>query len=164
MLSFSPFKTWRQLSDLALSPEEEEHVLRALVRMARRLSSLGIGHNIDSTELRYRIGEAVWQSVPCYIGWHHVRIKVDGTVLPCQPCSLSMGNLNEQSLQTIWNGRALKDFRQQAVTRKGLAELGEHCDCGFCCYLEHNRRIHKLFRLISPLTRPPGRRRDGRIQ
>ena len=137
---------------------------RALDRMAGQLRSKGIKHNIEATLLRYQIGEAVWRSVPCYIGWHHIRIKVDGTVLPCQPCSLSMGNLNEQSLREIWNGQALEDFRQQAVTRRGLAELGEYCDCGFCCYLEHNWRVHRQFRLFAPLAARPGRQRKERVQ
>ena len=153
MLSFSPFETRRrEFSELALSPSEERQVRSTLSRMRGRMNAIGIRHNIDSTLLRYRIGEAVWHRVPCYIGWHHVRIRVDGTVLPCAPCDLPIGNLNEQSLREIWNSPALEDFRQQTVTRQGLEELGEHCDCGFCCHLENNWRIHRAFRWAAPLV------------
>jgi hypothetical protein len=49
--------------------------------MKKRLNSLSMEHNIGETLLRYRIGEAVWNKLPCYVGWLHARIKVDGMVL-----------------------------------------------------------------------------------
>jgi MoaA/NifB/PqqE/SkfB family radical SAM enzyme len=150
-LSFSPLKTWRgQLASFALSPDEEKLLEPALSRMKRRLSSLSIKHNIDHTLLRYRIGEAVWQELPCYIAWLHARIKVDGTVLPCEPCGLPMGRLEENTFQEIWNGPAYRNFRRQALTREGLGRLGEHCDCGFCCHVEDNLRVDRIFRWVSP--------------
>ena len=151
-LSFSPFKTRRgRLSALALSPHEERHICKKLGQMRERLDGMGMRHNIDSTLLRYRIGELVWQRLPCYIGWHQVRIKVDGTVQPCSPCDLPVGNLNEQSLQEVWNGEALKAFREQTCTREGLMAFSDVCDCGFCCHLEDNWRVHKLMRWVKPL-------------
>jgi len=158
MLSFSPFKTRRgELSSMALSPDEESQVRHTLSRMAGRLNSLGIKHNIDKTLIRYQIGEAVWQELACYMGWLHVRIKVDGTVFPCNPCDLPMGNLNQHSLHEIWNGSALQDFRQKVLTHKGLVELGGHCDCGFCCHVMDNRRVHQVFRWLGPLSARSGR-------
>lgn len=162
-LSLSPLKAWRgRLASFALSSSEEEFLRLTLARMRQRLKSLSIDHNIDQTLLRYGIGEAVWQELPCYIGWFHARIKVDGTVLPCEPCELSMGNLEERRFGEIWNGSAYRKFRQQTITREGLDFMGNHCACGFCCHVEDNLRVHRIFRWFSLFGLGKGGQRSGR--
>ena len=149
MLSFSPFKTRRgELASLSLSPDQERLLGLTLHRMKEKLDSLSITHNIDQTLLRYKIGEAVWQKLPCYIGWLHARVKVDGTVLPCNPCDLPMGNLKEKRLGAIWNDHLYRDFRKRTRTRQDLITMGSDCDCGFCCHVEDNVRVHRIFRWV----------------
>lgn len=151
ILTFSPLKTRKgELAREALATDEERQVVLTLSRIEGRLNSLSIKHNINETLLRYRIGEAVWQKLPCYIAWLHVRIKVDGTVLPCNPCELSIGNLNENSLPEIWNSLAMKNFRRQVLSRQGLAEMTLHCDCGYCCHTLDNWRMDRVFQWLSP--------------
>jgi len=94
-LSFSPFKTpGHQLSSHLLSVDETRQVCSSLLRMKRRLESLGISHNIDAALLRYRIGGAVWERFPCYIGWFHARIRHDGAVFPCVAYTAPLGSLH----------------------------------------------------------------------
>jgi len=151
-LSFSPFKTRRQaLDSFALTPDEEERLIFTLKQMKGRLDSLAMGNNIDQTLLRYKIGEAVWEKLPCYIAWLQARVKVDGSVLPCNPCDLVMGNVREAGLKAIWNAAGFRNFRRQTMTREGLRRMAEHCDCGFCCHVEDNVRVHRFFRWFSPL-------------
>lgn len=151
-LSFSPFKSRRgKLASAALSLDEEKFLCLSLDRMKKRLDSLPINHNIDQTLLRYEIGEEVRETLPCYIGWLHARIKVDGTVFSCNPCDLPMGNLNENRFQEIWNTSTYRHFRRKTLTRKGLASMSKHCDCGYCCHVEDNLRVHRLFRWFAPL-------------
>jgi MoaA/NifB/PqqE/SkfB family radical SAM enzyme len=151
ILTFSPLKIRRgELAGEALATDEERQVVLTLSRIERELNSLSIKHNIKEMLLRYRIGEAVWQKLPCYIAWLHVRIKVDGTVLPCNPCELPIGNLNENSLPGIWNSLAMKNFRRQVLLRQGLAEMTIHCDCGYCCHTLDNWRTDRVFRWLSP--------------
>ena len=157
-VSFSPFRTRRrELVSLALSPDEENSVRISLLRIKKRLNSLSINHNIDVTLQRYRIGESVWQKLPCYIGWFHIRLKVDGTILLCDSCDFVTGNLKEDRLSEIWNNQAIRVFRRQTFTRKGLEAMGEHCECGFCCYIGDNMRIHQLIKWFLPFL-PYGRR------
>ena len=152
-LSFSPFRTRRrELVSLALSPDEEISVRLSLFRIKKRLNSLSIGHNIKTTLLRYKISESVWKKLPCYIGWFHVRLKVDGTILLCDSCDLIMGNLKEDTLSEIWNNPAIRTFRRQTFTCKGLEAMSEHCDCGFCCYIGDNTRIHRLIKWFLPFA------------
>jgi MoaA/NifB/PqqE/SkfB family radical SAM enzyme len=154
-LSLSPLKSLQgRLSSFTLSPDEEKLLHFSLTRIRKQLDSLSINHNIDQTLLRYRIGEAVWKKLPCYVAWLHARIKVDGTVIPCNnPCNLSMGNLKENRFHEIWNGSAYRTFRRKTLTRRDLTLMGKYCDCGFCCHVEDNMRVHRLFRWPSPFVR-----------
>jgi MoaA/NifB/PqqE/SkfB family radical SAM enzyme len=154
-LSFSPFFSyWGRLDPYALSPEEEKSLCFSLLKMKKRLNSLAMRLNIGETLLRYRIGEAVWNKFPCYVGWLHACIKVDGTVLPCGPWNQPLGHLKENRFQEIWNGPDYRAFRQQTLTREGLAYIAKVCDCGFCCLTKDNDRVHRSFRFFSPfLTR-----------
>jgi MoaA/NifB/PqqE/SkfB family radical SAM enzyme len=139
-----------ELAEYALTPEEEKFLCHSLIQIKKRLNSLPMKHNIDETLRRYRIGEAVWDKFPCYVAWFHTRIKVDGTVFPCGQCNLPLGSLLENSFREIWNGPAYRIFRRQALTRKGLASLSQHCHCEFCCFVEDNARVHGFFRWLSP--------------
>jgi MoaA/NifB/PqqE/SkfB family radical SAM enzyme len=152
-ISFSAFfPSQGELTSLALSPEEEKFVFLSLNNAKNRLNSLSINHNINYILLRYRIGEAVWNKLPCYIAWIHAQIKVDGTVFPCCRCDLPLGNLKENSFHKIWNGSAYRIFRRKMLTRKGLTSVGRHCNCSFCSFVGDNMRVHRLFKWISPIV------------
>jgi MoaA/NifB/PqqE/SkfB family radical SAM enzyme len=151
-LSFSPLKSWRgALDTYALSSDETKNAIVTLDQVGRRLEGLGIKHNIAETIIRYKKGEAVWRSLPCYMGWLNARIKVDGTVLPCASCYLTLGNISETRFSDIWNGNAYKSFRRNARTCEGLSKMHHVCDCGFCCHVEQNMKVHRLFKWFSPL-------------
>jgi radical SAM protein with 4Fe4S-binding SPASM domain len=153
VLTFSPLKCWwGSMASLSLSQDEEKLLLRSLIQMEKRLNSIPLKHNIGNTILRYKIGYAVWQKMPCYIAWLHARVRVNGNVLPCHRCTLIMGNLNEESLQEIWNNSAIRVFRRKTITHKGLASIGENCDCNFCGFIHDNMHVHRLFKWLSPLT------------
>ncbi len=150
-LTFSPIQTWRgQLQELALDKEEETALRSSLVQVGKQLDSFSIDHNVDNVLLRYGIGEAVWEKLPCYIGWIWSRVKPDGTVVPCNTCDLVMGDLKEKRFRDIWNDSAYRAFRRKAMTREGLESMSEYCDCGFCCNVWDSARVHKFFRWFSP--------------
>jgi len=150
-ISLSPLLSHRgELARYALSPEEEKSLSLSLLRIKKRLNSLGMKDNIDETLLRYRIGEAVWNKFPCYIGWLHAHIKTDGTVLPCSPWNKPLGHLEEGRFEKIWNGSGYSAFRRKTHTRDGLASITKECDCGFCCLVRDNIRVHRLFRFLTP--------------
>lgn len=153
-VSFSPFKTRRKvLASLALSMDEEKHIKSALRQIQEKLRTLSLSSNIDQTLIRYNIGESVWEKLPCYIGWVHMRIKVDGTVFACNTCSTPVGSLIKNTLEEIWNGWAMRDFRRQTITREGLRRMSEDCDCGFCCHTIENLRVHRIFKWCLPVRR-----------
>ena len=153
-VTFSPFNDfWGALAAYGLTADQEQLARRSLLRAREQLDSLSMTHNIDDVLFRYEVGAAVWQKLPCYVPWFHVRITVDGAVLPCGRCKLGFGNLNENSFQDIWNGPAIRAFRRRTLTRKGLEAMVKDCNCGFCCYVGDNMRIHRLFGGLSPFVR-----------
>ncbi len=152
-VSFSPLKTRRGgLLSASLHPDEEKEVLSSLSRLETKVNALGFKHNIRDTLRRYEVGEAVWRTFPCCVGFLMTRVKVDGTIVPCNPCNVTMGNLIESSFREIWNNDAYKVFRRQTSTRQGLASMETDCDCGYCCYLNDNWRVHRIFKWIAPLS------------
>jgi radical SAM protein with 4Fe4S-binding SPASM domain len=155
-VSFAPFCTWGGAFDSSsLSPDEEQSLLLSLKETERRINSVGLEHNIGQTLMRYRIGKQIWQNVPCYIGWTHARIKIDGSVYPCGHCKMLMGNIESNSFREIWSGVPYRNFRNQASTRQGLASLSRQCNCEYCCFLNDNLRVHRLFKWVSPFARHP---------
>ena len=160
-LSLSPFRTRRgRFAAGALSADEERSFCLALEQMKKRLKAAFINPGIDQILRRFRLGAPVWEKLPCYIGWLHAYLKVDGTVLPCGDCNLVMGNLYDNSFQEIWNGSAFRAFRRQTLTRSGLRALSQHCDCAFCCHVLDNARVHRFFRWVAPFG-PAGRSKQG---
>jgi len=140
------------VSSYKLSAGEEEELFASLSRMKRRLRERSMHENIDVALELYRIGEAVWDRLPCYVGWVHSRVRIDGTVFPCGRCDVPMGDLREMSFQGIWNGEAYRGFRNRVSSRRGLAGMQDHCVCGYCCHIRNSLRIHRVFRWIAPLA------------
>ena len=135
-------------SEFTFPPAEKGSLFLSLKRLKKQLKSLSVNHNIDYTLQRYRIGEAVWEKLPCYIGWYHARIRVDGRVLPCFWYDISMGNLNETTFYEICKGLSYRMFRKEVKTREGLTRVSAHCDCRFCSHVVNNKRIHNIVRWI----------------
>ena len=152
-IQFCPMINWGKMLDYcALSEEQQTCLCHELAQLKKQMVTAGLIHNIDRVLRRYQIGEAVWEKIPCYVGWFQSRIKVDGTVVTCPACNLLMGSLNDNTLGEIWEGSPYRSFRRQTMTREGVEELalGHDCDCGFCCHADINSRIHRFFKCFSP--------------
>lgn len=148
-VTFSIFRDWKgEFASLALSAEETGDVCRRLRVAQKNLAAFSIAHNIDEVLLRYELGEYAWFRLPCYIGWLHARIKTDGTVLHCNSCNISMGNLNESSFEKIWNGPNYRRFRKLRSSYDGGKFYRDYCYCGWCCFAKQNARVHQVFKWV----------------
>lgn len=140
------------VSSYKLSAEEEGVVCASLGRIKSALYKRGMHNNINVALQLYGIGENVWDALPCYVGWVHSRVRVDGTVYPCGRCDLPLGNLSERSFSRIWSGESYRRFRRASSTRKGLEGMSDRCVCGYCCHIRNSIQVHRLFRWIAPFT------------
>ncbi len=152
-VAFDTYRDWGEFTSAALSAQDIRTLCQDLEKAKAGLESLSLGHNVDQVLLQYRLGQSAQPETPCYAGWFYTRMRVDGTIVPCPPCALNMGNLSEAPFSTIWNGAAYRSFRRKASTRKGLASLSGDCDCQYCCHARDNLRVHRLFKRLAPLSR-----------
>ncbi|RKZ49139.1 MAG: hypothetical protein DRR16_04355 [Candidatus Parabeggiatoa sp. nov. 3] len=153
-LSFAPmFNFFRETLNLTFSVDENKLMYHSLVHAKKRLDACFMQHNIGNLLTRFKIGENVWEKLPCYIAWIHAKIRADGTVLPCCRCDLELGNLNLTSFQNFWNSSTIHAFRNKVATRKRLMTLD--CDCRFCWHVPDNIRIHRVLKWLSPFQKKP---------
>ena len=153
-VTFTPFRHWRgEFSSATLSGGEIDEVCRDLAQSRGLIESLGMSHNLDEAALRFRLGEAFWKDLPCYISWFHSQIAVDGKVLPCGACPIPLGSLQDSSFEDIWNGPQYRAFRARSMETQGWALEEETCDCSYCCFARLNARVHRYFRWLAPLVR-----------
>ncbi len=150
---FDVYQHWGEFTSDALSTEEINTVCKKLTSIRTVLKSLSLTHNIDEILLRYSLGETAWQKLPCYVGWFHTRIAVDGSVIPCSSCTIPLGNLTESSMEEIWNGPEYRKFRKNMLVPGGTASLSSYCHCGWCCRAKSNFRVHRFFKWVAPFLR-----------
>ncbi len=141
-----------QLDEYSLSPEQEDVCLKSLAKVRPRMERLGISHNIDLLNLRFKRGKRVWEQAACFTPWYRLRALVDGTVNICRGCNNAFGHLDEQSLSEIWNGASLRAFRRRVSTREGLACVAKKNDCYACCFFGDNLRVESIYRWIRPFV------------
>jgi len=149
------------------SPDQIRHLLTAaelgsvateLEEIRNLADRLGISHNTGDFYRLLRRGKTAWRSRPCYIGWLHLNIHVDGTVTPCHWCPAPIGHLGRESLVEIWNGPALQEFRRHSLTPGRWLALSPDCCCDWCCVDRDLHRVHRIFRWFLPLARRNARR------
>ncbi len=152
-VAFDYYRDWDEFTSAALSEQETQALCKDLERAKVRLEELALGHNVEQILLQYRLRQVDQPETPCYVGWYYSRMRLDGTIVPCPPCALPMGSLKEAAFEAIWNGASYRSFRRNASTRQGLASLGQHCDCKWCCHARDNFRVHSRFKWLTPFSR-----------
>ena len=90
--------------------------------------------------------------IPCYIGWHFIRVLPNGDVAPCcRGVDKPMGNLLERRFSEIWRSPAYDDFRAKALTLPKSDPYFAPIACYKCCdNLMHNRELHRRLARLSP--------------
>jgi radical SAM protein with 4Fe4S-binding SPASM domain len=142
----------KAVGSLMLDKDEIRRVDDDLKQVETRLNELHMAHNIDRVRFRYQIGKDVLDRVPCYIPWFHVRVRLNGHVLPCVRCApaIDFGNVHTHSFKEIWNGKASRAFRQLTMKRDAASAMMKTCDCRYCCFVCDNMRVHRGFRFFRP--------------
>jgi radical SAM protein with 4Fe4S-binding SPASM domain len=155
-VSFSPLKPLLPRDqEHMLSPAQEQELRPLLVEVGRKARAAGLEHNIKEVLFRFAIGRAVWEKLPCYIGWTNTRIRVNGDVVPCDTCNWVMGNINRQPLRDIWNGPEYREFRRLGRRLGGIGAGGRACICDFCCHILGHARIHRVLKWVPGADKTP---------
>ena len=106
------------------------------------------------TATGYYDREAV-DEIPCYIGWHFIRVLPNGDVAPCcRGVDKPMGNLLERRFSEIWHSPTYDEFRHKALTLKKSDPYFAPIGCYKCCdNLMHNRELHRRLNALAPQER-----------
>jgi radical SAM protein with 4Fe4S-binding SPASM domain len=146
-LSFAPLRpVLGPHHERGLSQDEESNLLPILRQIHDRATALELSTNVPEAIARLRIGEDVWQSVPCYLGWVSMRIRANGDVVACGTCREPLGNVRTASLSEIWNGAGYQRFRYIARNRDEFVRANPSCECGYCSYVLTNARLHRYLK------------------
>jgi len=149
---FHPFIAWNShVSEEELAPEQIRRLCGDLIRVQKRMASLALYSNVDAALLHYRLGKSAYTSIPCYTGWYQARIRVDGAVMPCVRCHETLGDLSDSSFESIWNGEQYRLFRRKCSGREGEHFPKQRRFCEWCCTLQDNYRVHRLFKWVPAL-------------
>lgn len=73
----------------------------------------------------------------CWRMWHSNVITWDGRVVPCcfdKDAKYVMGNLNEENLHDIWQGKKYKAFRKQLLQNRSQIDICKNCTEGAKIY------------------------------
>lgn len=70
---------------------------------------------------------------PCYIPWNRLSIQPNGDVYPCPVAYQKVGNMFEESLEEIWRGDQLANFRGGVNNIETMNE-----DCRNCMHCRHH--------------------------
>jgi radical SAM protein with 4Fe4S-binding SPASM domain len=93
-----------------------------------------------------QMGERVTKMLDvCFLPFNNLNINVFGNVSPCifdYKENIVFGNINQESLVDIWNGKKINEFRLMHLKR----ERSRHEDCSICewlsigaCCIDENR-------------------------
>jgi radical SAM protein with 4Fe4S-binding SPASM domain len=69
----------------------------------------------------------------CLRLWLNPIVTWDGKVLPCcfdKDVEFVMGDLNNESFRSIWNGRDYLEFRRKILTGRDKIEICRNCTSG----------------------------------
>jgi radical SAM protein with 4Fe4S-binding SPASM domain len=88
---------------------------------------------------RYELGEDGKYSIKnkllnhCWKMWHSCVITWDGKVVPCcfdKDAHYSLGELNHDSFEAVWNSQSYVDFRQTLINSRSQIEMCKNCTEG----------------------------------
>ena len=115
ILSPVPTGSWIGRDDIMLSSKE----LQYLIEFHKKHNRSGDGPciatfaHIESPEM-----------FGCNAGYHHLFIDATGEVCPCDLTPLSFGNINDDSLETIWN--SMEDYFPRPRLSCLMGEIGQN--------------------------------------
>ena len=100
----------------------------------------------------------------CSCPWDWVLVTADGEIRPCCYAKHEAGNLNEQSLEEIWNGRTMLEVRH-FIEQNQLHSMCRHASCRYAQAKEGKKaRPHEVKDCRYAFFDVAVRRRGGELE
>jgi MoaA/NifB/PqqE/SkfB family radical SAM enzyme len=134
------------------SQQERAELMKELKQYKTVLEQKSLGHTMTHDIEKLAAGPESWLFSPCLVCWFHMRILGNGDIVPCCRSSYRLGNITEHSLEEIWDGPIIKEFRQRAAAPDGHEWLKEHgTDCHDCPHIVEMKKLHQWMRVINKI-------------
>ncbi len=115
-ISYRPIDIFQQTSKYALSPGDKERLAGQFLSAGRLARDSGITTNIDSFYQLLELRASGTIPSPCFAGWLFPFVLANGDVTYCCVSRQVLGNLAEQSFESIWFDPARRALNDAAVT------------------------------------------------
>lgn len=89
----------------------------------------------------------LYSKIPCRIGYTYSRIEVSGIVKPCCVSRHSVGDLNNNSFEKIWNGASMLTFRNKLGRIRQEKFHQKDPQWAFCQHCSHTTANKMFFEL-----------------
>lgn len=93
-------------------------------------SQVGGIKELSKSEFGYFKERHTKYRIPCYYLWHSLVVLSDGRVVPCcreYDAKIVLGDIKNQSLGDIWNGKSLQRLRREHLEGKFNNDVCDHC-------------------------------------
>ena len=153
---FIPWGRGRERIEEVLNKEEWKELIKALLDFFS-IEEENSFFPYQAFQISFNGEEPELLGAPCVIGRDGICIMPDGTVFPCRRFPISIGNLLNNSLKTIWEESDLLENLRRKENLKGKCGRCEIKDCRGCRslalsltgdYLEEDS--HCWYSLLSP--------------
>jgi radical SAM protein with 4Fe4S-binding SPASM domain len=153
---FIPWGRGRERIEEVLNKEEWKELIKALLDFFS-IEEENSFFPYQAFQISFNGEEPELLGAPCVIGRHGLCIMPNGSVFPCRRFPISIGNLLNNSLKTIWEESDLLENLRRKENLKGKCGRCEIKDCRGCRslalsltgdYLEEDS--HCWYSLVSP--------------
>jgi radical SAM protein with 4Fe4S-binding SPASM domain len=153
---FIPWGRGRERIEEVLNKEEWKELIKALLDFFS-IEEENSFFPYQAFQISFNGEEPELLGAPCVIGRDGICIMPEGTVFPCRRFPISIGNLLNNSLKTIWEESDLLENLRRKENLKGKCGRCEIKDCRGCRslalsltgdYLEEDS--HCWYSLVSP--------------
>jgi radical SAM protein with 4Fe4S-binding SPASM domain len=127
---------------------DEVAYTRLYEELVAEAARLGVALAIASPVQRWREGDI---HAPCEVPWATLAITGNGDVMACCMPGTVVGNLNEQTLDAIWNGPEFASFRMRVNSPHPPAACR---NCGMS-RVPNNPKAYAPVRYARPVFGPP---------
>jgi len=129
---FIPWGRGRKIKDEALDKEEWKELTRGLFQLFSLEPKEEDFFTYQAFQISFHRAKTKLLAAPCIIGVDGLCIMPDGHVFPCRRFPISIGNLLNESLKTIWEKSViLKDLRKKENLKGKCGTCGIK-DCRGC--------------------------------
>jgi MoaA/NifB/PqqE/SkfB family radical SAM enzyme len=143
-------------SHVLLSGEEEKELQGELASALLLAKQVGIRTNLpeymaSNRYMRNGVPDtaALYNRIPCYVGWIYSEFDIDGTMRPCEGSRIVLGKAGNSRIRMMWRSQTYRQFREEGRYLPSRRKDVSGCPCRTCSMAKFNLNVYNLLHLKS---------------